>query len=95
MSDARPLRTLFTVIMDVLVVVAVAITVRIAVLFFGALASQGWAEAVVALTNPVIVPFGVEDIKTPYGGVFDVNATLTVVFVLLLEWLLSLFRSRA
>jgi len=94
-SDARPLRTVFTVIMDVLVVVAVAVTVRIVVLFFGTLAAQGWAEAVVALTNPVIIPFGIEAIKTPYGGVLDVNAALTVVAVLALEWLLSVFRSRA
>jgi len=94
-SDARPLRTVFTVIMDVLVVIAVAITVRIVVLFFGTLAAQGWAEAVVALTNPVIIPFGVDAIKTPYGGVLDVNAALTVVAVLVLEWLLSVFRSRA
>jgi len=95
LSDAKPLRTVFTVIMDVLVVVAIAVTVRVVVLFFGTLAAQGWAEAIVAITDPVIIPFGVDAIKTPYGGVFDVNAALTVAVVLVLEWLLSLFRSRA
>jgi len=94
-SDAKPLRTLFTIVMDVLVVVAIAVTARIVVLFFGTLAAKGWAEAIVAITNPVIIPFGIESIKTPYGGVFDVDAALTVVVVLVLEWLLSLFRSRA
>ena len=95
MSDVKPLRTVFTIIMDVLVVVAVALTLRIVVLFFGTLAHQGWGEAIVALTDPVTIPLGIEAIKTPYGGVFDVNAALSVVAVLVAEWLLSLFRSRA
>lgn len=93
--SSRPLRTVFTIIMDVLVIVAIAETVRIVVSFFGQLASQGWGQAVIALTNPLTIPFGVEAIKTPYGGVFDVNAALTVAVLLLAEWLLSVVRSRA
>lgn len=93
--SSRPLRTVFTIIMDVLVVVAIAETVRIVVSFFGQLAAQAWGQAVIALTNPLTIPFGVEAIKTPYGGVFDVNAALTVAVLLLAEWLLSVVRSRA
>ncbi len=95
MSESKPGRTLLTIIMDILVVVAVAETVRLVIMFFGQLASTGWGKAIVALTNPVTIQFGVDAIKTPYGGVFDVNAALTVVALLLAEWLLSVVRSRA
>lgn len=93
--SSKPLRTVFTIIMDILVVVAIALTVRLVVMFFGQLAAQTWGEAVVALTNPLILPFGVDAIKTPYGGAFDVNAALTIVVLLAAEWLLSVVRSRA
>lgn len=95
MSERNPARMLFTVAMNVLVVLAIALTVRLVVLFFGQLAAQGWAEAVVALTDPITLPLGVDPIKTPYGGVFDVAAAVTIVVLLGAEWLLSILRSRA
>jgi uncharacterized protein YggT (Ycf19 family) len=81
--------------MNILIVVSIALTVRLVVMFFGQLAAQGWGETVVALTSPVVIPFGVAAIKTPYGGVFDVNAALTIVALLAIEWILSGVRSRA
>jgi uncharacterized protein YggT (Ycf19 family) len=93
--SSNPARTLITIVMDILVVIAIALTVRLVVLFFGQLAAQGWAQTVIALTKPLVIPFGVSAIKTPYGGVFDVNAALTVVVVLGIEWLLSGVRARA
>jgi hypothetical protein len=63
--------------------------------FFGQLAAQEWGKIVVALTNPLIIPFGVAAIKTPYGGSFEVNTALTVMVVLLVEWGLSGIRARA
>lgn len=95
MSSSTPVRTVLTVIMDVLVAVAIALTIRLVVQFFGALAAQGWGEAILALTDPLVLPLGVEAIKTPYGGVFDVDAALTVVLILVVEWVLSIVRSRA
>lgn len=95
MSERAPLRTALTIVMDILVVLSVALLVRLVVLFFGQLAAQGWAEAIVALTDPLTIPFGVDAIKTPYGGVFDVDTALTICTLLLVEWLLSLGRSRA
>ena len=95
MSQSTPLRTTLTVIMDVLIAVAIALTLRLVVEFFGGIAAQGWAQAVVALTNPITLPFGLQDINTPYGGIFDVDAAMTVVMVLLAEWILSVVRSRA
>lgn len=95
MSNSKPVRTLLTIVMDVLVVVAIADTLRLVVRFFGQLASQGWAEVVIAFTNPATFPLGIDAIKTPYGGVFDVNAAATVILLLIAEWVLSVVRSRA
>lgn len=92
---SKPLRMIVTIAMDVLVVVAVALTIRLCVVFFGQLEQQGWGQLVIALTNPIVIPFGVLAIKTPYGGFFEVNTALTVVVVLLVEWILSSVRSRA
>lgn len=100
MARTNPLRTVFTVLMDLLIVVAIALTVRMVVMFFGQLAAQGWGQALVALTDPVTLPFGAwlgfgARITTPYGGVFDAEAGLTVVALLVVEWVLSIIRSRA
>lgn len=92
---SSPGRTFITVLMDVLVVAAIAETVRLVVMFFGQLSSQGWGQAVIAITDLITLPLGFEAIKTPYGGVFDVNAALTIVALLLAEWVLSVLRSRA
>jgi hypothetical protein len=63
--------------------------------FLGQLAAQGWGKTVIALTSPLVIPFGVAAIKTPYGGFFEVNTALTIVVVLLVEWVLSGIRARA
>lgn len=95
MSQSKPLRTVLTIVMDILVAVAIAVTIRLVIDFFGQLSSQVWGKAISALTQPLIVPLGIEAIKTPYGGVFNVNAAFSVVLFLLAEWLLSVVRSRA
>jgi uncharacterized protein YggT (Ycf19 family) len=93
--NSRPVRTLITIVMDLFIVVAVALTIRLVVVFFGQLAAQGWGKVIVALTSPLLIPFGVAAIKTPYGGAFYVATALTIVAVLLLEWMLSGIRNRA
>lgn len=92
--SARPLRPIFTVIMNLLVIFAVVDTGRIAISFFGALSATAWGGALVRVTAYSVMPFGVASIKTPYGGQFDVNAAITVVVLLLLEWMLSVARNR-
>jgi hypothetical protein len=92
--SSKPLRTLLTVVMNVLIVVAIALTVRLVVMFFGQIASQDWAKTIVSITSLIVIPFGIEPIKTPYGGVFDANAALTILVVLVAEWVLSLARGR-
>jgi len=81
--------------MNLIIAVAVALTLRLTVEFFGQLASQDWGKAVVAFTNPAMIPFGFHSIKTPYGGIFDVNAAIMVALLLVAEWILSGIRSRA
>jgi hypothetical protein len=93
-AKRNPVATILTVIMDLLVVVAVADTARLVVGFFGQLSSQGWAKSLMALTDVMIAPAGFEAIKTPYGGVFEVNAAITILLVLVIEWVLSVVRSR-
>ncbi len=95
MSTARPVRQIVTVAMNILILVAVLLVVRIVVLFFGALAARSLGEALVAITDYLVIPFGVEAIKTPYGGVFDIDAALTVGTLIVAEWALSVARNRA
>lgn len=87
--------SILTVIMDLFVVLAVVEAVRIVVRFFGTLAAQGWGELIITVTDRITVPFGIVAIKTPYAGVFDADAALTVGLLLLIEWVLSIVRSRA
>ncbi|PKQ29907.1 MAG: hypothetical protein CVT60_02860 [Actinobacteria bacterium HGW-Actinobacteria-10] len=93
--SATPLRTLITIVMNVLVAIAVAVTIGLIIRFFGSLSSTEWGQAVVKLTDVATLPAGVADVKTPYGGYFDVNGAITVGATLLAEWILSVFRSRA
>ncbi len=91
---SAPARKILIVLMDVLIALAVAVTARLIVAFFGVLASQGWGELVLSVTKPLTIPFGIGAIKTPYGGVFEVNAALTIAAYLVAEWALSIARGR-
>ena len=85
----RPGKVIVTIIMDLLIVCAVAVTVRIGVRFSGQFAAQHWGKVFVAYTSMLVIPFGFHAIKTPYGGVFDVTAALTILVVLVVEWILE------
>jgi len=93
-SGNKAFRTIITVIMDLLVVIAIALTARIVVEFFGQLAATSWGKTIVSLTDILVVPTDIESVKTPYGGEFDINAAVSVMIVLAAEWLLSVIRSR-
>lgn len=88
-------RTGLTVFMNVLFVLALVVTVRVVVEFFGALAMTTAGQAVVDATEMLVLPLGVRGARTPYGGVFDVDAAITIVVLLLFEWALSVVRGRA
>ena len=91
----RVVRGVLAVLVNVLLVVAAFLAIRVVVVFFGQLASQGWAQAVTSATNYVVIPAGVSGVKTPYAGYFDVNAAISAAVVLVVETLLSAVRDRA
>lgn len=95
MADSSLVRTALTVAMNVLFAFALLVTAGIIIEFFGALATTSWGEAIAGATEYFVLPIGVTSPRTPYGGVFDVDAAVTVVVLLLLEWTLSVVRSRA
>ena len=94
MGGGRALRTIVTVVMNALVVAAVLLTARMVVQFFGSLAAQPWGGALLSITDFMVLPFDVSSIKTPYGGVFDVAAAVSIVVLLGIEWGLSVVRWR-
>lgn len=88
-------RMLLSIVMNILIVLAIIVTVRLGVAFFGQFASQPWGKAVLAFSKPLVIPFGFHPVKTPYGGVFEIDAALTVGVYLLAEWILSGVRERS
>jgi hypothetical protein len=80
--------------MNIIIIVAVLLTATIVVRFFGTLAARSWGDALIGIGALLTFPWGIELIKTPYGGVFDANAGLTVALLLLVEWALSALRVR-
>jgi hypothetical protein len=95
MPGSSLVRSTLTVVMNVLFVLALAVTTRIVVEFFGALAMTTLGDAVVTATEFFVLPLELGGPRTPYGGYFDLDAALTVVVLMLLEWMLSIVRSRA
>jgi hypothetical protein len=91
----RATRTLLTVAVNILIVLAIALAFRQFLVFSSRIAHLGWAQTYDLLTARLVIPFGTSPIKTPYGGVFDVNNALSVVTFLVAEWLLSVVRDRA
>ncbi|HEY5540903.1 MAG TPA: hypothetical protein VIL41_05570 [Coriobacteriia bacterium] len=91
----RAVRTLLTVVVDILILLAIALVIREFLIYSGQVAHQGWARAYDALTSRLVIRFGFANIKTPYGGVFDVNDAFTVLLALVAEWGLSAVRDRA
>jgi hypothetical protein len=91
-SKSSAARTAVTVLMDVLVAVAVAGLAHLVISFFGSMSSTSWGASLLGLTRYVVAPLGIAPIATPYSGVFDGNAAVTVLGLLAVEWALGLAR---
>jgi hypothetical protein len=78
--------------MDVIVVVAVAGIAHLTVSFFSSMSGAAWGKGLLGLTRLAVVPIGLAPVATPYGGVFDMNAMVTVLALLGIEWVLGLVR---
>ena len=95
MSAGRPIRVLITVIADILIVLAIALTIRLVVQFFGGLAGSEIGGLYVDVTDRLVLPVGLDAVKTPYGGIFSVDTAITIGVVVGVEWILGSVRSRA
>ncbi|MCE5190983.1 MAG: hypothetical protein LLG08_04380 [Actinomycetia bacterium] len=92
---SKPVRSALTIVMDLLVLTAVCATIGIVVRFFGVLASTSIGESYLRFASALRIPAGFKAVATPYGGSFDVDASVTVAFALVAEWALSVARRRA
>jgi hypothetical protein len=88
-------RTVVTLVMDVLVAVAVMALAHLVFGFFGTAAASSWGKGILGVTGMFVLPFGIEPVRTPYAGLFEVDAAATIVILLAAEWLLGLVRRNA
>jgi hypothetical protein len=87
-------RAVLTFLMNALFAVALVLVARILVRYFGVLASLWVSEVFVAFSDVFVIPVGLPDVHTLWGGVFDLDAAFTVGVVLVAEWGLGVWRSR-
>jgi hypothetical protein len=94
-GPSSAVRTIITIVMDLLVAVAVMALAHLVVSFFGIASSTAWGKGLLGITGLFVLPAGIAPIATPYAGVFDVNSAATVLALLGVEWLLGLVRRNA
>jgi hypothetical protein len=88
-------RTMTTLLMDLIMVVAVVGLTHLVVSFFGSMADTSWGKGLLALTRLAVLPIGIAPVPTPYGGFFVVDAVGTVLALLAVEWVLGVLRRNA
>jgi len=88
------IRIALTVAMDAMLLLAALLLGRVVIEFFGQLAGVPGASLVIRLSDLVVLPLGLTEIPTPYHGVFDVNASVTLVAALGVEWVAAVARRR-
>jgi hypothetical protein len=92
---SKSLRSVLLVFMDGLFILAVIDVARLVVRFFGELGGSEVGVQLVRLTEWLVIPFGMDVVRSPYGGVFDWNAALTVGILIVIEVVLGLVRRRS
>jgi hypothetical protein len=63
--------------------------------FFGELGGSAVGEQLVRFTEYLVIPFGMDVVRSPYGGVFDWNTAITVGILIIVEIALGLVRRRS
>ena len=85
-GEARSIR----VVMDVLLVLAVLMFFRLVIGFFGVLAASPTGAWYLTITRGLVPSVaGGWVVRSPYGGVFSVDAAIVIVVLLAIEWLLA------
>jgi hypothetical protein len=86
---------LVTALMDAALVLAALVLIRLAVGFFGATTVHPMGHWYLEVTKHLVVPVvGDWAVRTPYGGVFSVDAGIVILGLLVAEWALALTRKR-
>lgn len=93
-AGAGAVRNVIGVVIAVIVVVMLAVLVRIVFEFFGPLQQGDLYRQLVVWTDRLLLPVTVAGFKTPYAGEFNVQATLSLVAYLFLEYVLTALRRR-
>ncbi len=88
------LATVLRVFVLLTIVVGVVLLIRIIYLFFGTLQTAPGYDAIISFTDPLVAPLNMlESIDTPYEGHFDVAGTGVLLGVMIVEFIISGFRS--
>ena len=86
---------LLTALMDAALVLAALLLIRLAVAFFGVTTVHPIGRWYLEVTRRLVVPVvGDWAVRTPYGGVFGVDAGIVILGLLVVEWALGLTRKR-
>lgn len=83
---------MLTLAIDVLFVIALALLVRLFMSFFEPLMATSLYRPLIGLTNPLVLPLGIARIATPFKGFFEVNAAVTILAIMVVEYLLAVVR---
>lgn len=89
MSADRAASRITSILGDLVYVAVFAELLRLIAMYFGSLSSREFVGAFIDLTSRITIPVGANAIKTPNGGVFDIDTVVTIVVLLGVEWLLG------
>jgi hypothetical protein len=79
-----------TALMDVVLVLAILLLLRLVTGFFQTLSVSQTGTWYLAVTSHLVPPVaGDWAVRSPYGGVFSVDTGIVIVFLLFTEWALA------
>ena len=88
-------RVVRRVLMDVALVLAVLVLMRMLVGYFGSTAVAPVGRVFLSVTSPLVPPVaGGHSMPTPYGGQFSLDATAFIVILLFVEWVFAVALGR-
>ncbi len=85
-------RLVLTLIMNLLIVFGLLLLIRLFLVFFLPLHSVAIYKPLVSLTNPLVLPLQFSNIPTSFRGSFEVNTTISLLAILVVEYLMSVVR---
>jgi len=86
------IRLALLLVMNLLFVFCLLLVVRLFLLLFHPLSTLPVYKPLTALTAPLVLPAGMSNIPSQFNGFFEVNAAVTILLILVLEYLLGTVR---